>query len=384
MEQTATKEPQEETFATAAQTPERPDRPENDIAVVPPPPGSDTALAEVGASTITVDDTPEAPADERFRPESTIEDTLPSTIENSERDTVDRPTPTTQVRAQEQQASLEDPDDLRFATATPESTGFPLETAANNEATATAIPDESNRSADQALSAPAPDLPEVTQTGVLPPTPRPVSTPVKPIKSETAATGAQEQLTDRPAALERTDRPAPAKSAANPPERPRPESVPPTPEPKQPAAPKKVARKPLVAATTAKAPLKDDALKSPTTAEKLQDFLKTYCRLYSSKDVDRFAALFTPDAIERDRPFADLIPVYRANFAKLNDIRYQIDLKNFTESANSREILIKGNYLLVYRLKGEDFKMSGGTIEMNLIKRNNGFRIERLDYRKGK
>ena len=46
---------------------------------------------------------------------------------------------------------------------------------------------------------------------------------------------------------------------------------------------------------------------------RLKSFLRYYCQTYESKDLDKFAALFTPDAIENNRPFYLLLPKYRKN-----------------------------------------------------------------------
>ncbi|MBL0714981.1 MAG: hypothetical protein JJV98_14910, partial [Desulfosarcina sp.] len=131
-------------------------------------------------------------------------------------------------------------------------------------------------------------------------------------------------------------------------------------------------------------PEPDDAISELTSVERLEVFLETYCRAYSTKDLSRFTDLFTENAIERDVRFTELIPTYRANFEKLEAIDYQIDLQAYTESADGREVQVKGKFRIQYRLAGRDWKTSRGDIEMDLVKLENSFRVKRLDYRKQK
>ena len=138
---------------------------------------------------------------------------------------------------------------------------------------------------------------------------------------------------------------------------------------------------PAYAAVTAAAPQTVDETPVYTTVERLELFLQTYCRAYSNKDIDRFTALFTFDAVERDRPFVDLIPVYRSNFEKLDEIDYEIDLQSYEETIDGSEILVKGGFRLRYRMGNQDWKSSNGRIEMTLVALDDEFRVKNLDYR---
>jgi hypothetical protein len=139
---------------------------------------------------------------------------------------------------------------------------------------------------------------------------------------------------------------------------------------------------PAYAAVNAEAPLPVDEVQVLTTAERLELFLQTYCRAYSNKDLDRFAALFTFDAVERNRPFVDLIPVYRSNFEKLDEIDYEIDLQSYEETIDGSEILVKGGFRLSYRMGNNEWKSSNGRIEMTLVALDDEYRVKTLDYRK--
>ena len=142
-----------------------------------------------------------------------------------------------------------------------------------------------------------------------------------------------------------------------------------------------VQQAPAYAAVTAAAPQPVDETPVYTTVERLELFLQAYCRAYSNKDIDRFTALFTFDAVERDRPFVDLIPVYRSNFEKLDEIDYEIDLQSYEETIDGSEILVKGGFRLRYRMGNQDWKSSNGRIEMTLVALDDDFRVKNLDYR---
>ena len=139
---------------------------------------------------------------------------------------------------------------------------------------------------------------------------------------------------------------------------------------------------PAYAAVTTEAPQPVEEIPVATTAERLELFLQTYCRAYSTKDLDRFIALFTSDAVERDRAFTDLIPVYRSNFEKLDEINYEIDLQSYKENTDGSEILVKGGFRLRYRMGSKGWKSSSGRIQMTLVALDDEYRVKTLDYQK--
>ena len=200
--------------------------------------------------------------------------------------------------------------------------------------------------------------------------------------------------TETPVIDQPTDRPLTSESIAVAPEAPekkeatdrldtdlepsQPETLPPEPSVDVETSP----QTPFVALATPTAPSAPDGSLSPNTAQRLELFLQTYCQAYSTKDLDRFSALFTADAVERDRPFIDLIPVYRTNFENLDEISYHIDMQTFSESTDGREVRVKGVFKLAYRFGGSDWRSSSGLIEMTLVNLEDEYRVKTLDYRK--
>jgi len=65
--------------------------------------------------------------------------------------------------------------------------------------------------------------------------------------------------------------------------------------------------------------------------ERLKSFLFLYCKSYESKDLDKFAKFFTPDATENNRPFHELLPEYRRNMEKVESLNYRIELLEYSQ-----------------------------------------------------
>ncbi|MGD8449631.1 MAG: histone H1-like repetitive region-containing protein, partial [Desulfobacterales bacterium] len=62
---------------------------------------------------------------------------------------------------------------------------------------------------------------------------------------------------------------------------------------------------------------KEKMLSQQDQKDRLESFLRIYCRAYESKDLDKFASLFTPDATENNTPFQDMLPNYRKNMENI-------------------------------------------------------------------
>ena len=85
---------------------------------------------------------------------------------------------------------------------------------------------------------------------------------------------------------------------------------------------------------------------------RLKSFLRYYCQTYESKDLDKFAALFTPDALENNRPFYLLLPKYRKNMEMIESFDYRIELRAYFLSADSGNIKIRGKYFTRFMYDG--------------------------------
>jgi hypothetical protein len=115
---------------------------------------------------------------------------------------------------------------------------------------------------------------------------------------------------------------------------------------------------------------------------RINSFLRAYCNAYESKQLDRFTTFFTPDAMEKGKPFSSRLPKYRSTFKVIDSLDYRIDLKRYSVQAASGFIRIEGTYYVRVRLtRGSGEKReSTGEISMELKDFGDSFKVRRLDY----
>jgi len=114
--------------------------------------------------------------------------------------------------------------------------------------------------------------------------------------------------------------------------------------------------------------------------ERLKSFLFLYCQSYESKELDKFAAFFTPDATENNRPFDEVLPEYRKNMEMVESLNYRIELVEYSLQANTGNVKIRGQFFARYLLHGEGLKENAGNISMELIKSGESYLVKRLNY----
>jgi hypothetical protein len=69
--------------------------------------------------------------------------------------------------------------------------------------------------------------------------------------------------------------------------------------------------------------------------ERLKSFLFLYCQSYESKDLDKFAEFFAPNATENNKPFHELLPEYRRNMEMVESLNYRIELVEYSLQADT-------------------------------------------------
>jgi hypothetical protein len=114
---------------------------------------------------------------------------------------------------------------------------------------------------------------------------------------------------------------------------------------------------------------------------RLRDFLEDYCRAYTAKDLEAFAAFFLPEALENGQPFQGLLPRYRQNLARMDSLDYRIELERYALNADAGSLSLEGIFLARCRLVGEEVRENRGRIAMELVEAGEGFRVRRLEYR---
>jgi len=113
--------------------------------------------------------------------------------------------------------------------------------------------------------------------------------------------------------------------------------------------------------------------------DRLKSFLFLYCQTYESKDLDRFSALFTPGAIENNRPFYLLLPKYRRNLDMIESFNYRIDLVSYSLGTDTDNIMIQGKYFTRFIYEGT-LKKNSGNISMELVESGNSYLVKQLNY----
>ncbi|MBW2640116.1 MAG: hypothetical protein JRE10_08120 [Deltaproteobacteria bacterium] len=114
--------------------------------------------------------------------------------------------------------------------------------------------------------------------------------------------------------------------------------------------------------------------------DRLESFLNIYCQTYASKDLDKFATFFTPDATENNTPFQDMLPNYRKNLEKIQLFNYRIELIAYSLQADSGNIRIQGKYFTRFLLHEGTWRENSGDITMELIENGDSYLVKRLIY----
>ena len=115
--------------------------------------------------------------------------------------------------------------------------------------------------------------------------------------------------------------------------------------------------------------------------DRLRNFLTNYCRTYEKKQLDKVAAFFTPDAIEKGKPFSSRLEQYRRNFEKIDSMDYRIELKRYAVQEGAELIRIEGIYYVRARLSGSvKWLQNSGQIAMELVTHGDSFLVRRLNY----
>jgi hypothetical protein len=112
---------------------------------------------------------------------------------------------------------------------------------------------------------------------------------------------------------------------------------------------------------------------------RLKSFLSLYCQTYESKNFDKFAALFTPDALENNRPFYLLLPKYRKNMDMAESFTYRIDLLEYSSRTPTGNIMFKGKYFTRFVYEGT-LKENSGNISMELVENGDLYLVKQLNY----
>jgi DNA-binding transcriptional MerR regulator len=125
---------------------------------------------------------------------------------------------------------------------------------------------------------------------------------------------------------------------------------------------------------------KEKILSQQDQKDRLESFLRIYCRAYESKDIDKFASLFTPDATENNTPFQDMLPNYRKNMENIESFNYRIELVDYFLQNDTGNIRMNGKYFTRFFLHEGAWEENNGSISMELITSGDSYLVKRLNY----
>ena len=125
---------------------------------------------------------------------------------------------------------------------------------------------------------------------------------------------------------------------------------------------------------------KEEVKDQEDQSDRLNSFLRLYCLTYESKDIDKFATFFALDALENNKPFHELLPKYRKNMELIESFKYNIELIDYSQLAETDNIRVKGRYFIKYLLRGGTWKENNGNISMELAKSGDSYLVKQLNY----
>jgi len=110
----------------------------------------------------------------------------------------------------------------------------------------------------------------------------------------------------------------------------------------------------------------------------VEGILAQYVKLYNSKDLDHFFALFDEDATENGQLQAQLIDQYRSLFTHTEAIDLHLDAVNWHEHENGFKA--RGNFTASYTYKDGRVKEHTGNLTFYLTEKRGSLKIQSLDY----
>jgi hypothetical protein len=114
---------------------------------------------------------------------------------------------------------------------------------------------------------------------------------------------------------------------------------------------------------------------------RIRAFLENYCRTYELRNPDRLADLFDTAATENGQPFADLLPRYRANMARIERLSYRIEMAGWAPLADTQTLAVQGRFVADGQLTDQKHYHSQGTIALDIVPHGESYRVARLTYR---
>lgn len=122
----------------------------------------------------------------------------------------------------------------------------------------------------------------------------------------------------------------------------------------------------------------DGATGEEQLEDRLKSFLDEFCAAYAGENLEKFSALFLPDATEQGKPFASVLPGYGRFFDEVVQLDYRIHLVSFRRA--ERCIALEGEFALSCTMSDGRKEISSGPIRMELLETVTRLWIRKLEY----
>jgi len=112
--------------------------------------------------------------------------------------------------------------------------------------------------------------------------------------------------------------------------------------------------------------------------KRVESFLRRYTQAYQKRDLNLFLGFFDADAAENGQPVKSLASTYLKTFLSTEQIRFQIQLQQCSQTNNG--VSAKGRFHLLVKSHSKVPVESSGSIRLQLVDLGNDFKVKNLDY----
>jgi curved DNA-binding protein CbpA len=126
------------------------------------------------------------------------------------------------------------------------------------------------------------------------------------------------------------------------------------------------------------APAPGSAAQSQDVDREVRTFLSRFTSAYEARDPGALLRFFEADAIENGTPVENLMPVYEANFQRVEKLRYRINVGRWEMGED--EVMVDGSFNLTVQFWQEAPVESMGPIHLTLTRRDGDFTVKQLTY----
>lgn len=115
------------------------------------------------------------------------------------------------------------------------------------------------------------------------------------------------------------------------------------------------------------------------TKERIDNFIDKYEKAYAKRNIITFSRFFQPDAIENDKLFTEMLPVYSELFKTTSEVSIDVNIL-FWETINDK-IYLEGRYTVALQYRNGNNRLGTGEIMFILSDDGGTLRVQSLTYK---